>query len=499
MHRKALKREQGWKQERKQLREQIKHLERQLRDRQLRHRSEQRRSGEGSSGAAPQERRRRGQQRGAIGHGRREHSQLPVELEVVELESSQRCCPKCGAEYGAAAGSERSQTLEIEVRAYRRVIKRQRYRRSCECDNVAPTITAPPPARLISGGILGISVWVTVLLDKYLLQRPTHRLLEDLRHHGLDLAPGTVTDGLRRLAPLFTPLYEALVERSRLARHWHADETRWQVYETTPEKASHRWCLWVFESHEVVVYTLDPTRSAQVPKAHFAGVQAGIVSADRHSSYKSLAKEGALQIAYCWAHVRRDFIRLAKEREVHQGWAEQWLAGIAELYRWHRRRHQEQRESSAWRAADSGLRAALAELQQRLRCELGQRRLAHDRKKVLTSLERHWEGLTIFVEHPEVAIDNNPAERALRGPVVGRKNYYGSGALWSGTLAAALFSLFGTLRLWHINPRVWLTEYLTACALAGGKAPADGERFLPWNRAAGHPLRASPPPLRRAA
>ena len=73
---------------------------------------------------------------------------------------------------------------------------------------------------------------------------------------------------------------------------------------------------------------------------------------------------------------------------------------------------------------------------------------------MLTSLERHWEGLTIFVEHPEVAIDNNPAERALRGPVVGRKNYYGSGALWSGTLAAALFSLFGTLRLWHLNPRV---------------------------------------------
>ena len=64
------------------------------------------------------------------------------------------------------------------------------------------------------------------------------------------------------------------------------------------------------------------------------------MSADRHSSYKSLAKEGALQIAFCWAHVRRDFILLAKEREVHQGWAEQWLAGIAELYRWHRRRQQ---------------------------------------------------------------------------------------------------------------------------------------------------------------
>ncbi len=51
---------------------------------------------------------------------------------------------------------------------------------------------------------------------------------------------------------------------------------------------------------------------------------------------------------------------------------------------------------------------------------------------------------------PEVAIDSNPAERALRGPVVGRKNGYGPGALWSGALAVALFSLYGMFRLWHI-------------------------------------------------
>ena len=371
-----------------------------------------------------------------------------MELEVVELEPSQRCCPRCGKEYRGGAGSEQSQTLEIEVRAYRRVIRRPRYRRSCECGSEPRTITAAPAPPLIRGGMLGISVWVTILLDKYLLQRPTYRLLQDLRGHGLDLAQGTVTDGLQRLAPLFTPLYEALIERSRLAAHWHADETRWQVYETNSEKASYRWCLWVFQSREVVVYTLDPTPAARVPKEHFAGVPVGIVSAHRHSSYNSLAKEGALQIAYCWAHVRRDFILLAKEREVHQGWADQWLAGIAELYRWHRRRQQARCETTAWRTADRGLRAAVGDLQKRLRGELGQRRLPLARKKVLTSLERHWEGLTLFVEHPEVPIDNNPAERALRGPVVGRKNYYGSGALWSGTLAAALFSLFGTLRLW---------------------------------------------------
>jgi Transposase IS66 family len=93
----------------------------------------------------------------------------------------------------------------------------------------------------------------------------------------------------------------------------------------------------------------------------------------------------------------------------------------------------------------------------------------------------HWTGLTVFVEHPEVPMDNNTAERAERGPVVGRKNYYGSGSLWSGQLAAMLFSLFQTLALWHINPRVWLTEYLQGCAQAGGQAPRDVAAFLPWN------------------
>jgi transposase len=92
----------------------------------------------------------------------------------------------------------------------------------------------------------------------------------------------------------------------------------------------------------------------------------------------------------------------------------------------------------------------------------------------------------VFVEHPEVPMDNNTAERAQRGPVVGRssqggRDYYGSGAVWAGRLAALLFSLLQTLCLWELNPRAWLTGYLTACAAAGGVPPEDVERFLPWH------------------
>ncbi len=103
------------------------------------------------------------------------------------------------------------------------------------------------------------------------------------------------------------------------------------------------------------------------------------------------------------------------------------------------------------------------------------------RRKVLKSLKNHWGGLTLFVDHPEIPMDNNQAERTHRKPVCGRKQFYGSYALWAGQLAAMLFSLFATLQLSGINPRTWLTAYLEARAEAGGQAPAGASRFAPWN------------------
>ena len=72
------------------------------------------------------------------------------------------------------------------------------------------------------------------------------------------------------------------------------------------------------------------------------------------------------------------------------------------------------------------------------------------------------------------------AERMFRGPVVGRKNFYGSGAVWSGYFAAAMFSIFQTLELSKLNQYLWLTEYLEACVGNGAKPPDNISQFLPW-------------------
>jgi hypothetical protein len=78
-------------------------------------------------------------------------------------------------------------------------------------------------------------------------------------------------------------------------------------------------------------------------------------------------------------------------------------------------------------------------------------------------------------------MDNNEAERRLRNPIVGRKNYYGSGSVWSGRLSAMLFTLLQTLLINHIDPKKFLLAYFQACAHHGGRAPRNMAAWLPWN------------------
>jgi transposase len=126
------------------------------------------------------------------------------------------------------------------------------------------------------------------------------------------------------------------------------------------------------------------------------------------------------------------------------------------------------------------LREHINAMQEQTRLESADPALRAPCRKVLTSLQEHWSGLTRFVDDPRIPLDNNACERQLRGPVLGRKNYYGSGAVWSGRLTAMLFSLFATLQRFGLNVRSWLTWYLQSCAEAGGQTPADVSPFLPW-------------------
>ncbi len=127
---------------------------------------------------------------------------------------------------------------------------------------------------------------------------------------------------------------------------------------------------------------------------------------------------------------------------------------------------------------------------------LQQEHLHEAQRALLTSLDNHWSGLVLFAKHPQVPMDNNQAERSLRNAVTGRKRYYGSARVWSAELAALMFTVLQTLRLWGLNPRHWLTAYLTACADHGGQAPADLSDYLPWHMTEGrHDALSRPLPV----
>jgi transposase len=424
----------------------------------------------------------RGQQPGKPGPGRRDHSRLPATEEVVDLPDGQRHCSGCGLAFEPFAGTEDGEILEVEVKAYRRVYRRRRYTPACGCGRHPGIVAAAPPGKLIPKSILGVSIWVEVLLDKYLFYRPTYRLLADWRTHGLGLSLGTLTDGLQRLKPLFEPAYQALVEHNQKQVHWHADETRWLVFATVEGKAGHRWTLWVFHSEEAVVFVLDQGRAHDVPEDHLGPVEEGILSVDRYPAYKAMkqVKDGAILLAFCWAHVRRDFLAVARSWPGQEEWALGWVERIGLLYKANDARLEARREPLAFAVKDGQLRSSVQEMARQAEAELAEAGIHPARQKVLVSLQEHWDGLRVFVDHPGVPMDNNTAERVQRGAVVLRKNSYGSGSVWAGELAAMLFSVFQTLCLWNINPRAWLAAYLQRCAEAGGQAPAGLGDFLPW-------------------
>lgn len=428
---------------------------------------------------------KRGQQPQNASPSRRDYNDLPEFEEVVELNDQENHCPCCGLAYQELAGTEDSEILEmIHVQAYWRNIRRKRYKRTCRCvKNPMPQIiTVPPMERVFPKSKLGISIWSHVLIQKYEYQNPLSRILSSLSLYELPLSMGTVTGGLQQLLPLLTPVYDAIATHNLAAEHWHADETGWKVFEKIEGKENSRWYLWIFQNQESVVYKIRPSRSSAVVKEYFSEDHpGGILNVDRYSAYKAIAKSGLFLLAFCWAHVRRDFLGYSKGYPKHESWGLAWVEKIGHLYHLNNQRIQHKPHSQAFHAHEKKLKQAIHEMGKEAKSQLEQTELLPSAKKILKSLLNHWEGLTVFVDHPHVPMDNNIAERGLRSSVVGRKNYYGSGAIWSAELATVMFTILKTIKLWGLNPHTWLMAYLHECAMHGGSAPERVDAYLPWN------------------
>jgi transposase len=357
--------------------------------------------------------RKRGQRPGSKGHGRRDYSHLDTREEIHDVPADQRVCACCGLEF-EFLGSETSEQVDWQVTITRVVHRRLRYRRRCDCPGHR-TVIAPPAPNPIPKGRFTPSFLARLLYEKYVLGLPVHRIVRSLAAEGLQVAPGTVCGALKSTADLLVPLESAIVERNAQAGHVHADETSWRVFEQTEGKDSYRWWLWVFLAQDTVVFTMDPTRSTAVLDRHFGIDRTDptlppgrrlVLSTDFYTAYQCLARVDGVDPLWCWAHIRRYFIRAGDAHVQLRIWRDQWVARIADLYVAHRGMAAAEVGSVGHTQARQAFDQALGTMDTVRREQAALYSLHPAAKKVLATLDREWDGLARHRDFPDIALDN---------------------------------------------------------------------------------------------
>ena len=431
---------------------------------------------------------KRGQQRGAPGHGRTQRPGLDERTEEHNPPPDACVCGRCGQPY-APNGAEESTLVEIEVKAYKRVIRRPRWRRTCACASSPMEVSAPPVPRLFPRTLYGTSFWARFLFEHCACFRPVHRVAAWMSAQGLTVSPGTLADSLKRFVPLLEPLAEAILAHQNKAALRHADETSWRVQELRGEDRSSRAWLWVSVSNDAVSFHIDPSRSAEAAQKLFGDALLDtVIVCDRYSAYKRLARlrEGKVTLAFCWSHMRRDFVECAAGQVRLTGWCQGWIERIASIYRLNEARLEHydpviKRRTPAFDAGQGALKAALDGLFAEAARELAGLPDQARQGRALRALLNHREGLSVFVDRPQVPLDNNRAERLLRGPAIGRRLSFGSDSEDGARFTAIMYSVVGTLSMNGIDILSWLDTWLAACAENDRKPPDDLSPWLPWS------------------
>ena len=390
------------------------------------------------------------------GHGPRPQPELPVEDKRYELPEDGRDCPECGGTL-VPMGDQCEESEEITVVQRRFVVvkqRRQKYR--CRCN--ASVVTAPGPLKLQEGARYSVEFAVEVAAAKYMDHLPLERQVRIMRREGLEVDSQTLWDQSNALARPLKPSYQELGRRVLTADVVHADETGWRML----SQSAVRWCVWGMSSREAAYYQISDSHSAATAQSLLAGYN-GVLVVDGTPIYPAALPPGSgPKIANCWAHVLRKFrdIEMNFPRECRE-----ILDLIGELYSVEREVQgvaspgvPESAEVLALRQELRNTRSR-AIVKQILEWAYAQTPLPGDglASAIHYMLDR-WRALTLFLEDPKVPLDNNPAERALRGVVLGRKNHLGSKSKRGAEVTAIFYTLFESAKLCGVEPKRYVLE-----------------------------------------
>jgi transposase len=388
---------------------------------------------------------------------------LPVVEREFPLDDADQVCPSCGGGLHPMPGQfEESELIDvIEVRYELVKVKQQKY--VCRCGSCVET--ALGPERAIPGSRYSLAFAIKVVLDKWLDHIPLERQCRILDRHGLIVTSQTLWDLAnvlaRRLACVSAALEAQLLERPVIG----LDQTSWPRLERADAKPWQMWCL---TAPGVVVHRIRDDKSAAT-FIDLVGHYRGTIVCDALATHGAGARAGpGILLAGCWAHVFRKF----NEAKPDHPEAEQALAWIGALYEIDARAAGDLTRLAALRRAES--MAVLDQLKAWLWDQTALTSLSIGKAAAYTLA--NWERLIRFVEDPRIPLDNNATERGIRGPVVGRKNHYGSKSRRGTEVAATFYTILETVKLHGVNP----AAYLAAAVLAADR----GVALLPWEFAA---------------
>lgn len=392
------------------------------------------------------------------GHGPKQQPKLEEQEKLWKLDEPDRTCPSCGSELKEWEG-QTDDSEEIDVIERRFVLvrhKRQKYRCSCgHCE------TALGPRRWFARGRYSCAFVIAVAIGKYLDHLPLERMCRQMERDGLEIESNTLFDQLWELQQILRPAYDRLPDAQRSRPYLHVDETSWPMLD-----GSKNWQMWDVVSDIAAYYAIRDGRDADKARDLLAAYE-GYIITDGYVVYDSVAKQFPnLKHCGCLVHARRKFVECAAAFPKE---TERILDLFGKLYEIETRATTlEQRR--ALRNTES--RAVVADLQRALvesACTPGD---ALD--KATQYMSKRWSKLTRFLDDPIIPLDNNAAERALRGPVIGRKNHYGSKSRRGTEVAAVFYSLLESAKLVGVPA----DKYLRRCVeahLAGAQIPLPHE------------------------
>lgn len=408
---------------------------------------------------------------------------LPDHLPREEVVHAAACsCPSCGGEL-RRLGEDVTEILEYRPGRFH-VIRHLRPKFSCRrCESITQ---AAMPDLPIERGRPGPGLLAHVLVSKYADHQPLYRQSEIYAREGVQLERSTLADWVGRSAAILEPLVSLLREEVMAAPQLHGDDTPVPVLAPGMGKTK-TGRLWVYVRDErphgsdtppAAAYFYSPDRKGDHPQRHLAGFTGHLV-ADAYAGFNALytaeRQPGPVIPVACWAHVRRKFhdVYAAKQSPV----AQEALERIAALYAVEKairgrppdERHQVRQERSRPVAEDlfAWMETTLPKLSGRSDLAAAMRYALARRENMLR-----------YLDDGRLAIDNNAAERALRGVALGRKNYLFAGSDAGGERAAAVYSLIETAKLNGLDPQAYLADVIARIGPYPARHLAD---LLPYN------------------